>query len=569
MGHQGVAIGKSQVMFFGGYKTDSAADASLYLYDLGNNAYLDTFTPPGSSTGTTTPATTGSGSESGSGSQSSASVTAAPVLVTSTETATSLIPTLTIVHVDGVSETFYSTSTFATEVVRTSGAAPTGARSTGSDPTATDSWDAGTYTGILPGILTTRQRTKTKATSTGSSDASDDGAAAAMPVTKKFAIALGSTVGTLALVAVAAGALIIRRRKSRGWEGGWAAGEKRGRGNGEGKGLVRSDEDGEGGAWANGRPSKRVRLGAGLGAMAAGVLAAVGGGEKARLARVDMLGDEDTRRFETYPPPRSPNLGDDDDDDRERSRIGEHGGWAGMGIWNRSSSFVGSLVGSGARRDTSGNSGGARDWAELDGGDLGASGAYPGEMEEVSSLLAVNGRGANGGESPVLDDPFSDDHDAFNASPAMGVAAPLPPFLSSKLNTPRTPLPRSEKMSSFYPGTNFPITSLPPPDMSDSGHSHSSDSHDAVYPLSSNTSNDHSSSSQTHHHPAQPIPPKPAADGYIYAGHHHINRSESTGQGGWRKVLGLRAKSPPPPALTRLPSITAMGSRLHNLSTLR
>ena len=296
----------------------------------------------------------------------------------------------------------------------------------------------------------------------------------------------------------------------------------------------------------DGREKKRMKFGAGLGAMAAGLFA--GGAEKSRQARVDMLGDEDTRRFETYPPPRSPSLGEDGEE--RPSRVGEHGGWAGMGIWNRSSSFVGSLVG---RRDASGGSGGVgRDWVGLDGGDGDLGGGGMQDEDEEEGLLDINGRGANGGESPLIDDPFSDDN-ACRSTPAV-VAAPLQPFLTTKLNTPKTALPRSTAMTSFYPGTNHPISSsnlLP----SDSTHSNSDDSN--FYPLSS--SNDHSSSSN----PQTPYS-APRGDGYLSTAQHQMSRSESLlSPGGWRKVLGLRSKSPPP--LTSLPSVAAMGAKMHAL----
>ncbi|KAL7413430.1 hypothetical protein BDY24DRAFT_69198 [Mrakia frigida] len=554
LGHQGVAIGSSQVLFFGGYQTSSAADASLYLYDLGTNSYLDTFTPPSTWTDTSSsPTTTTAGSEDDA---SSSSQTPAPIVYTSTQTIISLIPTATTIDSIGSTQTDYLTSTILSEVLQTSSEASDAQQTTPTTGTSgsTDSYvpfDPATYTGIIPGLATatgTSKATATSKSSNGAGSSDDNTAAVPLSTTSKLAIGFGVAVGSIALAAAATGLILLRRRNARNFEGGWAAGEKRGRGDGEGRGLVREEDDGEGGGWLDGREKKRMKFGAGLGAMAVGIFS--GGAEKSRQARVDMLGEEDSRRFETYPPPRSPSLGEDGEE--RPSRVGEHGGWAGMGIWNRSSSFVGSLVG---RRDASGGSGVGRDWVGLDGGDGDLGGGRMHEEDEEEGLLDINGRGANGGESPLIDDPFSDDN-AFNSTSA-AVAAPLQPFPTNRLNAPKTALPRSAAMTSFYPGTNHPITSgnlLP----SDSTHSNSDDSH--AYPLSS--SNDHSSSSNSN-----PQTPYSASrgDGYLSTSQHQMSRSDSilSPGGGWRKVLGLRSKSPPP--LTSLPSVTAMGAKMYAL----
>lgn len=225
-----------------------------------------------------------------------------------------------------------------------------------------------------------------------------------------------------------------------------------------------------------------------------------------------LVSDEDTRRYDSYPP-----------HDGSSAHSGYPG--LGMGLWNRSSSFVGGLVNS--RRDVSGGSG-----IGFEGGDLGARSGYDHADDEGTGLLHAGEVDSHGADSPQTDEnPFAEMHSA--ATPASSSSHPCD-------------LPRSPGIVPFYPGTNYPITSssyLPYSAPSSTDHSHSSDDPSSQFHTSSEeTSYLPSPVSASAHRPTYPLAVS-RSSAAIAGGQQGISRSESSL--GWRRVLGLgRPKSP-------------------------
>lgn len=511
-GAQGVPIGDTQVLFFGGYQTSQAADASLYLYDLPTNSYLSTFTPPASWSAS-------SGDTGGAASLSLGPTYSQPAATPTLSAITQIIPTLTTIGTDGVTSTLARTTVFSSLVPASIGSQPW-------------HWDPSTYTGILPGLATHSSRPSGSPPSSSQSFSGDDAASsgALSAKTKTMAIAIGTTFLLVSLAAVGAGLVVARRRRSMR-----DGTNERKRGRGEGAGLVRDENDFDSSTW--GDHAGREKRGSSRAAFFAGI--AAGGArlfslsdEKAGAKRFDMLADEDTRRYDTYP--RSAELGE----------LGN--GRPYMGVWDRSASFVGSVV-SGTRRIASGSSNRPPPAARLEDGDIGSSRLHDG-LDEDNGLLAPDGRGAFGGESPEVDqNPFADN-----------IYPPLPPpFVNHPTSS---SIPRSAPNLAFYPITGFPITSAPSPvEQADSFDSHSLLSSEMYHSAPSDA-------------PPSPAPIRPPlsvgvipssqTSSSLYAPLAHSTSIASSS--GWRKVLGLssRARSPPPRSDAISPSEAVMGIKL-------
>ena len=332
------------------------------------------------------------------------------LVYTETQTAQSVVPAL-VTDAAGVTMTSSVTSAIATATVTASALAtlyevtlssgststvypaalaslstaaeadPSQARPVGEKP-----WDPATYTGIVPGYATLTTSHPAGGAPTESSvgdssgDASADAGNGAMSSSKKAAIGVGSTFGFLALAALALGAtVVVRKRRRNGSDieddedekAGLAGGRSRDWASQSGTWSSAAFGGAAGATWNDftGRERKRVRLYDRLSEKMAGLGAAVGvGGSGGIVAgptagllgrsaagagqggrRWGMLDDEDTRRFETYPPPLDRTLSrpdslrttGDGEDAREADPFGdEMANRAGMGIFARSSSFA-------------------------------------------------------------------------------------------------------------------------------------------------------------------------------------------------------------------------------------
>lgn len=388
-----------------GYETNSAADGNLYLYDLSTNAYLDTFMPPSAWSA----AASSGGAQVAVPTLADtipayAIATQTTVIVyTELQTAQIVLP-IVVTDPNGIETTSSVTSAVATatvtasalatvyEVTLSSGATSTvypAALASGSlaaeigssraRPVGEKSWDPATYTGIVPGYatLTTSQSAgsrPTGGTATGDGDSSVEASGAAgngaMSSSRKAAIGVGSTFGFLALAALALGALVVIRKRRRvgpddeDEKTGLAGGQPRRWAGQSGTWSSAAFGGAAGATWNDftGRERKRVRLYGRLseklailgggGIIAGAVPGSLGqGGPSAGQSgrRWGMLDDEDTRRFETYPPPfdlsssQSDPLGGKGDPigGQETDPFGDDmANRAGMGVFDRSLSFA-------------------------------------------------------------------------------------------------------------------------------------------------------------------------------------------------------------------------------------
>lgn len=567
-----------------GYTTNSAADGALYLYDLSTNAYLDTFTPPSTwSSATSDSSSTAESAEASSTAEivqallsnavASHTTTLAYTYMTTAQTVVPAVLTdaagsLTTSFVTSdVGTSTITVSSLATvyEVTLSSGATSTvypaalasvAAAAAGGRTAAEGTWDPATYTGIIPGYatLTTSGAGGSSATggpsSEGSSDGDDDGSAtpgtSAMSSKEKTAIGVGTTLGFLALAAVGV-LFVVRKRRRAGSAGGDDEDEKAGLAGGR----SREWSEQSGGTWSNafggaaaaatwndftGRERKRVRLygklseklaglgvGAGAPSAAAGLAfadpTAAGAGAGRRWG---MLDDEDTRRYETYPPPlsrRTSHAGshrEEDEDDEAafaearaddgnsfRDVPSAAGNRAGMGIYAQSPSFAPVH--------------GASEPEAPDGGDIGYGRLHDEDEDDLSNPFedgAVAGLVSGGG------------------------------------------LKRSTATDNFYPNAH-PSTE---------GHSSTPESSNLSYSSHYSADDPYSRSTAS----GQPtFPPSSSFASIFYPQAPPPSRANSNS--GWRKVLGLnlRAKSPPPASSSNLtnlpPSLLVMGSRMRDL----
>ena len=261
------------------------------------------------------------------------------------------------------------------------------ARTSQAKPFGDKPWDPATYTGIVPGFATLTTPRQAGKSPTGGATAGDDGSSGnasneagngAMSSSKKAAIGVGSTFGFLALASLALGVVVVLRKRRRDVpDDDDDENEKAGLAGGQSRDWARQSGGwspaafGSGATWNDftGRERKRIRLYGRLSEKIAGLGAAVGvgggGGMVAGSApglfgrsgaavgpggrRWGMLDDEDTRRFETYPPPfdrasshpDSLRTSGNEDDTREADSFGDGiTNRAGMGIFAQSSSFA-------------------------------------------------------------------------------------------------------------------------------------------------------------------------------------------------------------------------------------
>ncbi|CED82348.1 Kelch-type beta propeller [Phaffia rhodozyma] len=254
MDHEGVPIGNSQILFFGGYLTTSAADARLYVYDLVTNSYLSTFTPPSTWASTSvTSSSTDLVAATSSGSSTPSSISAAVILsnavATATLTSVYTLPTTFVVNtlvtrtstLTSAGTTyieFETTSSIATAtsvqtetqtlyaLSLTNGQASTltvdkAISTVQTAATQTDSINPATYTGAVAGIgtmsdvSTTGQATSTDSASSAT-NTTTNGPNRSGSLSSKAKTAIGVGVA-LTLLSIAAGSgayfILVRRRK--------------------------------------------------------------------------------------------------------------------------------------------------------------------------------------------------------------------------------------------------------------------------------------------------------------------------------------------------------------------
>lgn len=369
-----------------GYGASSPADGNLYLYDLSTNSYLDTFSPP-STWSTSSSSASPSSSPAAQAVIPTNAVTSQTTLLTFTQTTTfqSVYPTV-VTDAQGVVSTSTVTSNVLTstivgtclatiyEVTLSSGETSTvypsamGAVSAAGSSTSDDTWDPATWTGVVPGYATLTTSGRSSSTgSAGSGGSSSDGntwaGTNALSSKEKAAIGVGTVLGVLALATGALVVLVRRRKRSRDADVDDET-EKAGLADPRSRdtsdlGTWSSAFEGAGNLWDDftGRDRKRTKLYGKLSEKFAGLGAAVVGGsatkdglrdrEGVANRRWGMLDDEDTRRFETYPP-RSRQVSQTrtiDTDGEESPKVNpftdaHSAGQAGMGIFARSSSFA-------------------------------------------------------------------------------------------------------------------------------------------------------------------------------------------------------------------------------------
>lgn len=199
--------------------------------------------------------------------------------------------------------------------------------------TPTTSFDAATYTGVIPGYATLSSRSSTAhSTSSSTSTVDEPSAGGGLTPKAKLAIGLGCTLLVLALVGSASTYALLVRRNGPGGPGGGGSyadlesDEKDARLlglGGFGFLLFRRGEKMEstvGSAWSERERAPAVRL----------IL------RRENQGRVGMLEEEDSRRFDTWPPLAS-KVDRLDGDDAEGLETRDEGRWTGLNIWKAGS----------------------------------------------------------------------------------------------------------------------------------------------------------------------------------------------------------------------------------------